>query len=135
MAKTTVTIKYPDFKKWVKCVNELTVKTGTAIQETAVNNAPRKTGVYQRSIDYDGDKTVTADANYSADIEYGTNAHEIKPVNAKALHFKQNGKDVFYKKVNHPGTKPNPVMRMAARTVQKQIPQIFKDLQNKYGLS
>lgn len=135
MAKTTVTIKYPDFKKWVKCVNELTVKTGTAIQETAVNNAPRKTGVYQRSIDYDGDKTVTANANYSADIEYGTNAHEIKPVNAKALHFKQNGKDVFYKKVNHPGTKPNPVMRMAARTVQKQIPQIFKDLQNKYGLS
>ncbi|MBQ3942818.1 MAG: hypothetical protein II669_00695 [Elusimicrobia bacterium] len=135
MAKTTVTIKYPDFKKWVKCVNELTVKTGTAIQETAVNNAPRKTGVYQRSIDYDGDKTVTANANYSADIEYGTNAHEIKPVNAKALHFKQNGKEVFYKKVNHPGTKPNPVMRMAARTVQKQIPQIFKDLQNKYGLS
>lgn len=135
MAKTTVTIKYPDFKKWVKCVNELTVKTGTAIQETAVNNAPRKTGVYQRSIDYDGDKTVTANANYSADIEYGTNAHEIKPVNAKALHFKQNGKDVFYKKVNHPGTQPNPVMRMAARTVQKQIPQIFKDLQNKYGLS
>lgn len=135
MAKTTVTIKYPDFKKWVKCVNELTVKTGTAIQETAVNNAPRKTGVYQRSIDYDGDKTITANANYSADIEYGTNAHEIKPVNAKALHFKQNGKDVFYKKVNHPGTKPNPVMRMAARTVQKQIPEIFKDLQNKYGLS
>lgn len=135
MAKTTVTIKYPDFKKWIKCVNELTVKTGTAIQETAVNNAPRKTGVYQRSIDYDGDKTVTANANYSADIEYGTNAHEIKPVNAKALHFKQNGKEVFYKKVNHPGTKPNPVMRMAARTVQKQIPQIFKDLQNKYGLS
>lgn len=134
MAKTTVTIKYPDFKKWVKCVNELTVKTGTAIQETAVNNAPRKTGVYQRSIDYDGDKTVTANANYSADIEYGTNAHEIKPVNAKALHFKQNGKDVFYKKVNHPGTKPNPVLRNAARTVQKRIPEIWKQVQKENGL-
>lgn len=135
MAKTTVTIKYPDFKKWVKCVNELTVKTGTAIQETAVNNAPRKTEVYQRSIDYDGDKTITANANYSADIEYGTNAHTIEPVDKKALAFQKNGKTVFAKKVNHPGTKPNPVMRMAARTVQKQIPQIFKDLQNKYGLS
>lgn len=135
MAKTTVTIKYPDFKKWVKCVNELTVKTGTAIQETAVNNAPRKTGVYQRSIDYDGDKTITANANYSVDIEYGTNAHTIEPVDKKALAFQKNGKTVFAKKVNHPGTKPNPVMRMAARTVQKQIPQIFKDLQNKYGLS
>lgn len=134
MAKTTVTIKYPDFKKWIKCVNELTVKTGTAIQETAANNAPRKTGVYQRSIDYDGDKTVTANANYSADIEYGTNAHEIKPVNAKALHFKQNGKDVFYKKVNHPGTKPNPVLRNAARTVQKRIPEIWKQVQKENGL-
>lgn len=132
--KTTVKIDFPDFKKWIDCINDLTVKTGTAVQETAVLNAPRKTGVYQRSIEYDGDKTVIANANYSADIEYGTNAHEIKPVNAQALHFKQNGKDVFYKKVNHPGTQPNPIMRMAARTVQKEIPKIFKELQTKYGL-
>lgn len=132
--KTTVKIDFPDFKKWIDCINDLTVKTGTAVQETAVLNAPRKTGVYQRSIEYDGDKTVIASANYSADIEYGTNAHEIKPVNAQALHFKQNGKDVFYKKVNHPGTQPNPIMRMAARTVQKEIPKIFKELQTKYGL-
>ena len=134
MAKTTVTIKYPDFKKWIDLTNQLTVATGTAIQETAVNNAPRKTGVYQRSIDYDGACTITANANYSADIEYGTNAHQITPVNKKALAFQSNGKTVFAKKVNHPGTQPNPVMRMAARTVQKQIPQIFGDLQRKNGL-
>lgn len=129
-----VEIKQPDFSKWIDCVEELTVLTGTAIQETAVQNAPRKTGVYQRSIEYDGDVTVTANANYSADIEYGTNAHEIRPVTAKALHFKQNGKDVFYKKVMHKGTQPNPVMRMAARTVQKQVPQLFKQAQQKAGL-
>lgn len=134
MTKTTVTIKYPDFKKWIDCVNELTVATGTAVQETAVLNAPRKTGVYQRSIEYDGDKTITANAEYSADIEYGTNAHEIKPINKKALAFQKGGETIFAKKVNHPGTQPNPVMRKSARTVQKQIPQIFNDLQNKYGL-
>lgn len=134
MTKTTVTIKYPDFKKWIDCVNELTVATGTAVQETAVLNAPRKTGVYQRSIEYDGDKTITANAEYSADIEYGTNAHEIKPINKKALAFQKGGETIFAKKVNHPETQPNPVMRKAARTVQKQIPQIFNDLQNKYGL-
>ena len=134
MAKTTVTISFPDFKKWIKAINMLTVETGTAIQETAIKNAPRKTGVYLNSINYDGDKTITANASYSADIEYGTNAHEIKPVNAQALHFKQNGKDVFYKKVNHPGTKPNPVMRMAARTVQKQIPELWQNAQRKVGL-
>lgn len=133
--KTTVKIDFPDFKKWVDCVNELPVKAGTAIQETAVLNAPRVTGVYQRNIKYDGAYTVTANAEYSADIEYGTGAHEIKPVNKKALAFQKNGETVFAKKVNHPGTKPNPVMRKAARTVQKEIPQIFKNLQNKYGLN
>lgn len=135
MAKTTITIKYPDFKKWIKAVDMLTVETGTAVQETAVLNAPRKTGVYQRSIEYDGDKTITANANYSADIEYGTKAHEIKPVTTQALHFKQNGKEVFYKKVDHPGTKPNPVLRNAARAVQKQIPEIWKQVQKENGLS
>ena len=129
-----VVIKQPDLSKWVDAVNELTAEVGTAIQETAVQNAPRKTGVYQRSIEYDGAYTVTANANYSADIEYGTNAHEIKPVTAQALHFKQNGKDVFYKKVMHKGTQPNPVMRMAARTVQKEVPQLFKEAQRKNGL-
>ena len=129
-----VEIKQPDFSKWIDCVEELTVLTGTAIQETAVQNAPRKTGVYQRSIEYDGAYTVTANADYSACIEYGTSEHDIKPVTAQALHFQQNGKDVFYKKVHHKGTQPNPVMRKAARTVQKQIPQIFKDAQRKNGL-
>lgn len=132
--KTTVTIKQPDLSKWIKAVNMLTVETGTAVQETAVQNAPRKTGVYLNSINYDGDKTITANARYSADIEYGTKAHEIKPVTAQALHFKQNSKEVFYKKVNHPGTKPNPVMRMAARTVQKQIPELWENAQRKAGL-
>lgn len=134
MAKTKISIKYPDFKKWIDLTNQLTVATGTAVQETAVNNAPRKTGVYQRNIEYDGAYTITANAEYSAAIEYGTKAHPITPVNKKALAFQSNGETVFAKKVNHPGTQPNPVMRMAARTVQKQIPQIFSDLQRKNGL-
>lgn len=129
-----VTIKQPDLSKWIDTINDLTTETGAAIQETAVLNAPRKTGVYQRSIEYDGDVTVTANADYSACIEYGTREHDIRPVTAQALHFQQNGKDVFYKKVHHKGTQPNPVMRMAARTVQKQIPQLFKEAQRKNGL-
>ena len=124
----------PDFGKWINAINELTTKTGTAIQETAVLNAPYKTGVYRNNIIYDGAYTITANADYSADIEYGTNAHEIRAVNAKALHFQQNGQDVFAKKVNHPGTKPNPVMRNSARAVQKQIPELFKEVQRKNGL-
>lgn len=130
-----VIIKQPDLAKCINAVNMLTVEAGTAVQKTAIQNAPRKTRVYLNSINYDGDKTITANARYSAAIEYGTKSHPIKVKNKQYLHFiGKDGKDVFKKEVLHPGTKPNPVMRMAARTVQKQIPELWENAQRKAGL-
>ena len=132
-----VTIKQPDFSKWINAVNDLTTETGNAIVETAVLNAPRKTGVYQRSIEYDGAYMVIANAHYSAAVEYGIqNPNENITPNPpkKALHFTWNGKEVFFKKVKQKQTQPNPVMRKAARTVQTQIPQLFQKAQRKNGL-
>lgn len=136
MPKTKVTIKKPDFSKWQKAVNDLRVKTGLAIVENAVENAPSDIGNYKSQIEYDGANTVTAHAQYSADIEYGTGAHIITPVNHKFLKFrdKKTGKDVFRKIVHHPGTRPNPVMRNAAAKVQKEIPQIWKEVQRENGV-
>lgn len=134
MARTRVTIKKPDFNKWKQAIQDLTVKTGLKIEEVAKENAPVNTGNYRSEINYDGANSVIAFAQYSADIEYGTRAHEIKAVTAKALHFKDGGKDVFVKKVMHPETKPNPVMRNAANQVQKEIPQLFKEAQKANGL-
>lgn len=37
-------------------------------------------------------------------LEMGTSPHIIRPVNASALRFEVNGKEVFAKEVNHPGT-------------------------------
>ena len=130
-----VTIKQPDLSKWINAVNDLTTETGNAIVETAVLNAPHRTGVYKRSIMYDGAYMVIANAHYSAAVEYGIqNPAEIKPVTAKVLHFTWQGKEVFFKKVKQKQTQPNPVMRKAARTVQKQIPQLFQKAQRKNGL-
>lgn len=134
MARTKVTTKSPDFDKWKSAVQDLVVKTGLKIEQTAKETAPVNTGNYRSEINYDGANAVIARANYSADIEYGTGAHIISPVTAKALHFKKDGQDVFAKKVNHPGTKPNPVMRNAAAKVQKEIPQIWKEAQKENGL-
>lgn len=140
MAKTKVEIKTPDFDKWKLAVQELTDKVGLAIEQQARATAPRSQGEtnsahYMDRINYYPDsKTVIAEQSYSAAIEYGTAAHEIKPVTAQALHFKQNGKDVFYKKVYHKGTKPNPVMRNAAAQTQKEIPQIWQEVQRENGL-
>lgn len=134
MAKIKTTIKNPDFSKWEKAINDLILKTGFKVEEIAKETAPVDSGNYRSQINYDGANMITANANYSADIEYGTKAHEITPQTAQALHFKQNGKDVYYKKVKHPGTKPKPVMRNAAYETQKQIPQIWQEAQRDNGL-
>ena len=78
---------------------------------------------------YTDSMSVIAEQSYSAAIEYGTVPHEIRPKTQTALHFVKNGQDVFTKKVHHPGTKPNPVMRNAAAQTQKEIPQIWADCQ------
>ena len=142
MAKTKVEIKTPDFDKWKNAVEELTDKVGEAVELHARATAPRSEygndNHYMDNINYyrqsDTQGVVIAEMSYSAAIEYGTAAHEIKPVTAQALHFKQNGKDVFYKKVYHKGTKPNPVMRNAAAQTQKEIPQIWQQVQKENGL-
>lgn len=129
-----IEIKYPDLNKWKNAVQDMTTKTGFKIVENAVQVAPVDTGNYRSQITYDMANTVTANAKYSADIEYGTKPHVITATNAKALSFKQNGKNVVYKKVNHPGTRPQPVMRNAAKETQKQIPQIWQEAQRDNGL-
>lgn len=140
MAKSRVEIKTPDFDKWKRAVEDLTLQTGLRVETIARETAPRSEGEknaahYMDRINYYHEsRTVIAEQSYSADIEYGTAAHEIKPVTAQALHFKQNGKDVFYKKVYHKGTKPNPVMRNAAAHAQREIPQIWQDAQRTNGL-
>lgn len=151
MSKSKVTIKQPDFSKWKSAVQEeLLDKIGLSIVEHARAIAPRSEygndNHYMDNINYYRQSNtmgvVIAEMSYSADIEYGTKAHEIRPKTAQALHFKKDGKDIFIGKSNkpdkgfvkHPGTKPNPVMRNAAAKVQKEIPQIWKEAQRENGL-
>jgi hypothetical protein len=54
-------------------------------------------------------------ASYGSHLEYGTSPHEIRPRDARALHWidGQGGGDVFARRVQHPGTAPYPYMRPA----------------------
>lgn len=133
MAKTKVTIK-PLKINTEGLQEEILLKVGEKIVENAVQIAPTNTGNYKSLIAYDNSNMVIAQAQYSADIEYGTQAHIIEPKTKKALSFKLNGKDVVYKKVNHPGTKPNPVMRNAAKQTQKEVPAIIRQIFKERGL-
>lgn len=52
-------------------------------------------------------------------MEYGTRAHDIRPVNKKALSFVVNGRRVTVKKVMHPGTKATHFMTRALNEARR----------------
>ena len=141
MAKTKVEIKTPDFDKWKSAIQDLTVKTGFKIEETAKETAPVDTGNYRSQINYDGANEVVANAKYSAAIEYGFENYEENVKEHQRVITKAFGK-VLNPAVTatvkaHTRTMnrtPNPVLRNAAKSVQKQIPEIWKQVQKENGL-
>lgn len=52
--------------------------------------------------------TATVDTDYAVYVSEGTRPHVIAARNAQALRFTWNGRVVYFKSVNHPGTRPNP---------------------------
>ena len=125
---TKISFDLPDFSLVLKNATASTLQeAGFKVEDEAKKTAPVDSGYYRNNIGFDGKNKVIANAEYSADLEYGTKPHVIEPKTAKALHFKSDGKDVFTKRVNHPGTKPLAIMRNAALKVQKQVGGMFYD--------
>ena len=89
--------------------------------------APKKTGKLARS--FPGTSRVENGIIkytlplYAEFVEFGTAPHVITPKNKKALSFKIGGKDILVKKVNHPGTRPNPFIR---DTFNRQTQEVLK---------
>jgi HK97 gp10 family phage protein len=94
-----------------------------SIRNTLVRTCPVDTGDLKKSIT----TSVTPNGidinmvEYAKYVEYGTAPHIIRAVNAKALHWKNNGKHVFAKQVFHPGTRPQPFIRNAFNHQMNQI--------------
>lgn len=88
-------------------------KTGVDTVASAQDAAPVDTGNLKNSIgvDFDGDGLgfeAGPTASYGADVEYGTAPHVITPRTAKALYWP--GAEHPVKRVQHPGTAPQPYM-------------------------
>ena len=140
MSKSKVTIKNPDFSKWKNAIQDLTVKTGLKIEETAKETAPVDSGNYRSEINYDGANEVIARAKYSAAIEYGFDNYEENVREHERAISQAFGKPITPKVVTvkaHTRTmnrKPFTNMRNAAAKVQKEIPQIWQEVQRENGL-
>ena len=109
-----------------RALDETIQEVGFAVVEEAHKTAPVDKGNYKKGISFDAKDKVIANVNYSATIEYGiSNPVLIKPKTKKALHFIKDGKDVFVKYAQQKRRNPNPVMRNAARKVQKESGGLF----------
>ncbi|MFF4346807.1 hypothetical protein [Streptomyces sp. NPDC001530] len=88
---------------------------GRAILGDAQHLVPKRTGRLRDSLRAEvHDKVLrvgSLDCNYASDVELGTPPHVILPKNKKALHWP--GADHPVRKVNHPGTQPQPYLRPA----------------------
>lgn len=118
----------PDLSNMVeKAVFNAAQRIGYRIEEEAKSTAPVKSGNYRNNIKFNGRDEVVANENYSAAIEYGVQYRIVTAKVAKALRFVVNGKVVYAKSVKLPARKPNPVMRNAAKRVQKEVTKIFNE--------
>jgi len=107
------------FKRWLNPT--LDAVTAQAKQEAPVRTGRLRESIHKEPIRWVGflkaEGKVVADAPYARYVHDGTRPHVIRARRAKALHFYWQGREVFVKSVNHPGTKPNPFMTRAARKV------------------
>ena len=100
-----------------------------AMQRTPVNTGALRSAweVRERKNLVGGVVEVFNDTKYAAAVEYGTPAHIIKATNKKVLANKRTGQ-VFGPVVNHPGTKPRPMLRPAVSSVLPRLIDRIKGL-------
>jgi hypothetical protein len=101
-------------------------KAGFEIVNEAKTRTPVRTGSLRAAWKTRSQKTSTGgwvevsnDVKYAPDIEYGTKPHTITAVNAKVL---TDGKGNFFgKTVDHPGTRPRPMLAPALAAVLPRL--------------
>ncbi len=122
-----------------KRVPEQAVKKATAlalrnIKNDAKSKGLRKTGTYVRSMSMEVKDQgrggwagrVGTWINYALGLEKGTKPHVITPRRRRALRFVVGGREVFARRVNHPGTRAYHVFRDGLANSTKGIINIFE---------
>ncbi|KKL48507.1 hypothetical protein LCGC14_2324840 [marine sediment metagenome] len=109
-------------------IDKATQVIAILLQSALKQAAPKKSQKFAKSIKVialpGGIIEIHADEIWKH-IEFGTNPHVIRPSTKKALAFEIEGEKLVLKKVDHPGTRPNPFIRNVLNT---KLPQIIKQV-------
>jgi len=95
---------------------EVLLHTANYLKTEMEARVPVRTGRLRQSIQVRvSGKTITVgpDTPYAEYVEFGTSPHVISAGPGKTLAFQVGGRMIFVKRVNHPGTKPQPFVRPA----------------------
>ena len=68
---------------------------------------------------------------YGHYVREGTQPHEIRPRNRKALKFEIAGEVIFAAKVNHPGTRANPYHKRVMARLMGQVQELVNEMGRK----
>lgn len=95
-----------------------------------VRVAPVDTGDLRNSVSYsvNGNRLDISMNEYGYYVEFGTRPHEIRAKNKAVL---SDGKRIFGKVVQHPGTEANPFIRRTINTKLRDI--VYKNIKRYMG--
>ena len=92
--------------------------------DTPIKTGELRSSLFSRQVSTSS-MEIGATAPHAIFVHQGTRPHEILPVRAKALRFNWRGKIVFFRRVWHPGTKPNPFVKRTTDKLVKFIHDTF----------
>lgn len=99
------------------------IKAGNEVRNDAIKKTPVDTGslragwkIRVERMGKGGKVTVSNETSYARSVEYGTKPHTIRAKSKSVLANRKTG-SFFGKTVNHPGTRPNPMLGPAIRNV------------------
>jgi hypothetical protein len=70
---------------------------------------------------------AVVDTDYAQMVSSGTRPHVIR-ARGRALRFQWRGRTVYFKQVNHPGTRPNPWFTDSVRDLPRRVQEIWNRL-------
>lgn len=113
-------------------LNEWKNQGSREVQQVMRNNSPFKSGFFRESITTrftpKGFTTYPA-IDYAKIVEEGSKPHIIRPINVKALRwFGRWGQPIFAKKVSHPGTKGQFVVKKTYQQVRGYLKQLYEHI-------
>ena len=125
-------VKALESGRWALAMDAVVRRIAGEVLTRFQKTAPKKSGRLVASAYIVSPQAPTwlmkVDAPYAAVVEFGSRPHVILPRRARVLHFFVGGEEVFAKRVRHPGTKGQFIIKKAIEYVGRRVKKIITEV-------